>query len=46
MKFSLYGTVVVCFAAAGLPDLAAGEWKLGVTALLFGAVNAVVFFWR
>ena len=46
MKATLYAIVVVCFMIAGAIDLAEGNRKLGVVALLFAVVNAVVFFWR
>ncbi|HUX01544.1 MAG TPA: hypothetical protein VMY35_11250 [Phycisphaerae bacterium] len=46
MRWPLYAAIVLLFIAAGLTDLIQGETKLGVTAILFGIANAVIFFWR
>jgi len=45
-KLVVYGIVIVGYLVAGAIDLSQGEKKLGVLALLFGVVNAVIFFWR
>ena len=45
-KLVIYGAIIAGYAAAGVIDLSQGEKKLGVLALLFGVVNAVIFFWR
>jgi len=46
MKYGLYGIIVGCFLVAGVLDLWACQWKLGILALLFGMMNGLIFFWR
>jgi len=38
--------MVACFAGAGMLDLAARQWKLGLVSIGFGVMNALIFFWR
>jgi len=45
-KLVLYGASVACFCVAGVIDFAQGDYKLGTVAIMFGACNAVIFFWR
>lgn len=45
-KLAIYGIAVLCFVLGGAIDLSQGDRKLGVIALLFGLVNALIFFWR
>ena len=45
-KLVIYGIVIAGYAAAGTLDFAQGHRKLGVMAILFGIINAVIFFWR
>lgn len=46
MKEILYGVTVACFVAAGVLDVCQGHLKLGVVAIGFGIMNALIFFWR
>lgn len=46
LRIALYGNIVVSFAAAGLLDLRAGEWKLGTVGMVFALANGLIFFWR
>lgn len=46
MRDAIYGVVVAGYVLAGGLDLQAGDWKPGVTAMLFAAANWVIFFWR
>ena len=46
VKLVLYGVIVTCFVTAGAIDIAQGNRKLGVVALLFALVNGIIFFWR
>ena len=46
VKLALYGLMISCYLVAGVIDLSQGNRKLGVMALMFGLVNALIFFWR
>ena len=46
MRTLLYLNIVLSFAVAGCLDITNGDTKLGVTALGFGALNALIFFGR
>jgi len=45
-KLALYSVAIACFIAAGVLELSQRQWKLGIVAVTFGFVNAVIFFWR
>ena len=46
IKYGIYAVMVACFVLAGLLDLAAREWKLGLVSIEFAVMNAMIFFWR
>lgn len=46
IKFGIYGTIVIAYMAAGILDLAGHNWKAGTTAIGFGILNVIIFFWR
>jgi len=45
-KFCIYGMIVVGYVVAGGIDLAGHNLKAGATAIGFGIINLVIFFWR
>ncbi len=46
IRFGLYAVICLCFGVAGVLDLYDGNTKLGVVALFFALVNAIIFFWK
>ena len=46
IKLILYAVMVACFTGAGVLDLCAKQWKLGILALLLALINGLMFFWR
>jgi len=45
-KFVLYGVMIACLFIAGTLDAVGGNWKSAILACMYGAANAIIFFWR
>ena len=46
MKTVIYTVAASCFLVAGIMDLIAKEWKLGLASVLLAFVNGIMFLWR